>query len=218
MTARVKPYDFNDLAAPAPEAPRVVEPSFTTADIERTRANAFAEGLAAARRQAEEEDRAALYAIGNVVSALQSEFTARLSAECDELRQTAGDFCRAFAGKVANAREVDTAIALLDRLLAASLDRTPVVIALNAESARRWRDRLAEAIKERGADAFVSIEADETLQRGECRLAWRGGSMNRLLKPALEKIDAIISPTDGVMTLAPTNNDESANRDSEDQA
>lgn len=218
MTARVKPYDFNDLAAPAPEAPRVVEPSFTTADIERTRANAFAEGLAAARRQAEEEDRAALYAIGNVVSALQSEFTARLSAECDELRQTAGDFCRAFAGKVANAREVDTAIALLDRLLAASLDRTPVVIALNAESARRWRDRLAEAIKERGAAAFVSIEADETLQRGECRLAWRGGSMNRLLKPALEKIDAIISPTDGVMTLAPTNNDESANRDSEDQA
>lgn len=218
MTARVKPYDFNDLAAPAPEAPRVVEPSFTTADIERTRANAFAEGLAAARRQAEEEDRAALYAIGNVVSALQSEFTARLSAECDELRQTAGDFCRAFAGKVANAREVDTAIALLDRLLAASLDRTPVVIALNAESARRWRERLAEAIKERGAAAFVSIEADETLQRGECRLAWRGGSMNRLLKPALEKIDAIISPTDGVMTLAPTNNDESANRDSEDQA
>lgn len=219
MTARVKPYDFNDLAAPAPEAARVIEPSFTTADIERTRANAFAEGLAAARRQAEEEDRAALYAVGNVVSALQSEFAARLSAECDELRQTAGDFCRAFAGKVASAREVDAAIALLDRLLAASLDRTPVVIALNTEGARRWRDRLAEAIKERGALSFISIEADETLQRGECRLAWRGGSMNRLLKPAIDKIDAIIAPTsDSIAMLAPANNKESANRDSEDQA
>lgn len=195
MSTRIKPYAFKDLAAPAAEAPsRAIEPSFTTADIERTRANAFAEGLAAARRQAEEEDRAALYAAGNVVSALQSEFETRLSAECEELRNAAADFCRAFADKIASAREVEAAIALLDRLLAASLDRTPVAISLNDESAKRWGARLKEAIKERGAEKFASVEGDESLARGECRLSWRGGSMSRLIQPALDKIDAIIAP------------------------
>lgn len=195
MAAKVKPFDFKDLSAHAPEAPpRAIEPSFATADIERTRANAFAEGLAAARRQAEEEDRAALYAVGNVVSALQAEFGERLAAEREELRQAAGDFCRAFAAKVANAREVDAAIALLDRLLAASLDRTPVAISLNPESAKHWAGPLKEAIRERGAEKFASIDGDAALERGECRLSWRGGSMSRLLKPALDKIDAIIAP------------------------
>lgn len=205
MTGEVRPYDFNDLAAPpAPEAPaRAIEPSFTTTDIERTRANAFAEGLAAARRQAEEEDRAALYAIGNVVSALQSEFGTRLSAECEEVRHAAGDFCRAFADRVATSREVEGAIALLDRLLAASIDRTPVLISLNDESVNRWRDRLADAIKARGAEKFVLIEGDGDLARGECRLSWRGGVMSRLLRPALDKIEAIIAPETADKNAAP---------------
>jgi flagellar assembly protein FliH len=193
--SRTSPYDFADLKAPAAKAPaRPVEPSFTVADIERTRANAFAEGLAAARRQAEEEDRAALYAVGNVISALQSEFGERLAAECAELKAAAGDFCRAFAEKLASEREVDAAISLLDRLLAASLDRTPVAISLNDESAKRWKPALEGAIKERDAEKFVSIEGDPNLQRGECRLSWRGGSMSRLLAPSLRKIDAIIAP------------------------
>jgi flagellar assembly protein FliH len=186
---QTRPYDFGDLKAPAPA---VTEP-ITVADIEAARESAFRDGYEAARAEMEGKDRETLAAIGDAVAAFRTEFEALAAAERTDLRAAAGEFCRAFATKLAETHEVEAALSLLDRVLDASIDRTHLTLSLSAKSARKWRERLIVAIRKRGAESFTSLESDADLAPGECRINWRGGAIARLIETSLKEIDAVFA-------------------------
>ncbi|MGE0409453.1 MAG: hypothetical protein AB7P23_09365 [Amphiplicatus sp.] len=187
--AKRQPFAFSDFD----ERPA---PAFCEAGadaIEKARKEGFEAGLDEARAEARAREADALGAIAAALGEKVAEFDAGLAAERRALKSLAAEFLKAFAGKIAADREIAFAVDLVRRLLAASADRAPAVLALHPESLARLGARLRERIAEAGAASFVALEGDAALAPHDIRLSWRGGAAARRLSRAIEEIDLMIA-------------------------
>ena len=193
--AKVQPFDFSDFDA-APAAPAAEPPVARPVDgqaFERGRKAAYAEGVEAARRETAARASEALSSLAASFGAQIAEFDAIIAAERRALKTAAADFLKAFTAAIVKDREVEIAIDLVRRLMAASTDQAPAILFLNPQSLKLVGDRLKKALAAQGAASFIALAADAALAPGDCRLEWRGGAVNRSLSDALAEIDAIFA-------------------------
>lgn len=192
--ARVEPFDFSDFdEAPAPRTPERSVARPDPEELDRVRKTAHAEGVGAARRESAARASEALASLATCFGRQVAEFDAIIAAERRALKSAAAAFLKAFAANIATDREVEIALDLVRRLMAASSDQAPAELLLNPASLKLVGDRLKKEIASQGASSFIRLGADVALAPGECRLAWRGGAVSRRLSQTIDEIDAVIA-------------------------
>jgi len=173
---RPQPFRFDDFgpAAKAPDAR-----SCSIDDLDAARIEGAAEGRRLAMESIAADEAAQLERIGDALAEAIESRNAELSSARDELLAVAKIFLEEFAGALAERREIEAAGDLLRRLTEHSEDRRAARLILSAKSLPRLEDKLKEIVDRRGLGDFVDIKSDPKLQRGEMRIEWRGGRLER---------------------------------------
>ncbi len=193
MSARSRPFDFNDFR-------RVAETSVAAAPSHANSADATADARAAGildgRRLAMEtiaaSEAEALERIGDALAASVKASTSEIAAVRNDLMSLTQLFLEEFCEGVATRREAEVAENLLARLMANSDDRREARLIVSEKSLERLRRRLEDAIRKRGLDDAVSVVGDAGLPAGEARLEWRGGAAQRGRAEILASIEALL--------------------------
>lgn len=194
--AKPIPFDYQDLNPPAAiDAPApVASPpvGFSAADLEE----AFAAGRIAGQRAtpsgAETLTLQRIAALADALAGQGAQCAAALEAEKASLRAVLEAFVIEFCGSLGAERAAEGALALIDRLIAASADMSPAALFISPGSIARFGDRLMREIAARGAKSFITIEPDPALGDSECRLAWRGGAATREFEPVAAEIRRLV--------------------------
>ncbi len=194
---RTLPFDYRDLRGrPAPvtvtEAPAApVAPALTAADIDAAFAAGYRAGEDTAMRSAESSAAARLGAVAADLAAQSLRFGAALDSEREAMRAAARELFQSILRGAWRRAELDGALALVDRLIAAAPDGPEAILRIHPEGVSRIGESLRRALGERNS-AVIRIESDAAIEDGDCRLEWRGGAAARRMSDAIGEIDRIL--------------------------
>lgn len=203
MTRAVKimPVTFEEFAPMAPSPIRAAspEPRSTTPEARFTQNEidaAFAAGRAAGFDEAASVQSAAVAAkLAKLADALALEAARReeaLEEHRRSLRSALHDLLTTLCRRLAARNAAPIALSLIDRMLAASAEKTPATLFVSEGVFASLGDRLAEAATRAG----VEIGSDALLQDGECRLQWRGGAAFYSHDSVAAEIERVIAAAD----------------------
>lgn len=161
-------------------------------DIEAIRAEAYAQGFAAAKQETEQHTATALSAIGQAMGRVG----ARLDAETDRISNQAATLALITARKLARTLVERAPQSAVQSVIAESLSHLPrdtrIVIAVAASQAADLA-RLIETLPEAAFNAGgVVIEASESLNPGDCEIRWADGEIIHNPSQIHARIDRII--------------------------
>ena len=105
------------------------------------------------------------------------------------LRQFLGAFCE----RLAASNAAPLALALVDRLLAASGDSAPATLFVSEETFAAFGGRWHEELDSRPDAGFLQVGSDAGLRGGECRIQWRGGAAAYSHETVTAEIDRILA-------------------------
>lgn len=171
-----QPFRFDDFG-PASQAPGAK--AYTAEDIAAARMEGAAEGRRLAMESIAADEVAQLERLGDALAAAIESRRADIEALRSEMLTIAKIFLEEFAGSLAERREIEAGEDLLRRLTEHSEDRRAARLILSAKSLPRLKDRLQDIIDRRNLAEFVTLDGDQKLQRGEIRIEWRGGRLER---------------------------------------
>jgi flagellar biosynthesis/type III secretory pathway protein FliH len=173
---RPQPFRFDEFR---PEAHAPVVKTCSIEEVEAARLEGAAEGRRLAMESIAADEAAQLERIGDALAAQIKSRNDALASAREDLLTVARIFLEEFAGDIAERREIEAGEDLLRRLTEHSEDRRAARLIISAKSLPRLRDRLQDIIGRRGLGDFVTLEGDPGLQRGEVRIEWRGGRLER---------------------------------------
>jgi len=176
------------------------KPTITLVEAERRRADAesaahrkgFAAGQAQAQGEANQQVAAALTLIADGLARLDRALggiEARLESEAVEVAV-------AVAAKLAPeliAREPFAEISALATECFQHLVTTPhIVVRIGADIYETAKDKLEEIARARGFDGRLVVMSDSAMARGDCRIEWADGGVNRDSAATLSAIDDMV--------------------------
>lgn len=179
--ARAVPYAYRDFDAPAdePVEPAIVEapaPCFTSLDVDAAYASGLEKGAAEANSAHRDEHDALTREYAANIAKLGAAFEARRAEDAKRLRAEIEAALVLFLRRIHRASALDNALDLVDRLLAASADRSAVTLRIADQS---LAETICSELAARNAKDFIRVELDGSLAAGDCRLEWRGGAAAR---------------------------------------
>ena len=187
-----KPFDFDEFGAER-ETP---EPKFTNADIEEARREAKAAALASILAEQARVQSDILSQISNQLAAANCEFDNALTDYRTVLAETARAIVTSFCAGAAADRQIEIALGLLDKYLAATPDKAALTILLPHNAPDDSIKALKKEVASRNIAGFVSVETSAAISTGDCRIDWRGGAIRRDLKVINEDIKTIFASVD----------------------
>jgi|GEM_PF-5722129 len=177
--AAVKPFDYDDLTPLSDTA--VVKDNaadeVSRTDVDAARQEGFEQGRAAANMEAAEAQTAALAAIENAISRAQAEFASMLNSERKALKAVAGEFLEIYCAQFSAINDLAFVNDLLDQLLRNSTDQQPARLLVSRQTYELSAKRIQTLVDARAAN-FITLVCDPSLDTGECRIDWRGGSIS----------------------------------------
>jgi flagellar assembly protein FliH len=218
--AGAAPFDFPSLQrSGAPDAvgphPAPPAPTFSEADLRAAVAAAVAEAEAAteARVCAELEagiaarQTAALERIAADLAAHRTAFERWLAARATASRDLALALARALVPRALERQPLADIEAMLRDLLGRLEEEPRLTLALPPDLAEDGRQLFAQLAAQAGYRGELLVEPDPTLDAGDARLSWRGGSAERdlaaLEREAIALVDAWLPET--AAAARPTN-------------
>lgn len=175
------PFSFRDLAAgPAEDgdAPsrREPVPVFSSSDVEAAFASGFEQGAAAAHAAGAAGREAEARAFADALAGIAAAFDEGRAEDRRRIRREGEAAIAILLRRTHGASAGEAALALIDRLLAASTDRSPATLRIGDA---KLAALLADAIAARAAAEVIKIVVDDALPQGDFRLDWRGGVAER---------------------------------------
>lgn len=187
-----KPFDFDEFGA-GKNAP---EPVFTVAELEAAQRAAQAAALQTLIAEQARAQTQLLDKIAAQLASAQSEFDIALSVRREGLAAAARAIVTSFCDSAAADRQIDIAIGLLNKYLAATPDQTPVALILPEDASKAAVAMLEEAIASRKITDFASVMTSAAIGSGDCRIEWRGGAIMRDMNVINEEIKTIFTSVD----------------------
>ena len=188
--------DADADAAPSAAEPDVIEPSFTLADLEATRAAALAEGAAAERGRLAAEDAAAR---SRALDALAAALASATEAARVATEEIAEGLARAVLSLVAAGLPALCAHhgehevrALLQNLLPTLGVEPRITVRLNPHLLEAVRADLTGLDPE--IAAAVQLVPTDTMPPGDVRVSWEGGACQRSAAAACAAVREVLAP------------------------
>lgn len=182
---------------PKPEDDKPPEPTFSQADVEQARQEAYEQGrLAGAAEAAAGTEAEVTRLLAGVAEALPAVAAAQEEANARLMRDGAA-LATAVVGKILPglvARNgLDEIGALLDRCLRALIDQPKIMVRVAPQHAEALKARLAAAVQAGGFGGRFMIEADETLGPSDCRVSWPSGGLERNAEDVWRQVEAALA-------------------------
>ncbi|NWG71505.1 MAG: hypothetical protein HXY23_07845 [Parvularculaceae bacterium] len=194
--AKIMPMPFEDFAPsrPAPAAAPPAEPTNpdprpAQAEIDAAFSAGRAAGLAEAGALHQAETAAALAGLADAVAREVARRREALEEDRQELRAALRSLVASLCRRLAAERAAPLAWSLVERMLAGSTDSAPARLFVSEETYRAFGAVLGGATERAG----VALGADPALDRGECRLEWRGGAASYSHDAVSAEIDRVIA-------------------------
>ena len=193
-----KSFEFDEFGSDNEAA----EPVFTAADLETARREAREAALTSLIAEQANAQTELLEKIAAQLSAAEQDFEKALAQRRDSLIAAAREIVSAFCDGLAADRQIDFALKLLDKYLAAAPDQTPVTLFLPENTPAAEIAAVKKTIARRKAGKFASVKTSADVTRGDCRIEWRGGAVKRDLQKINEEIKTIIASVDSDVVAA----------------
>ena len=193
-----QPFDFDEFGADM-SAP---EPVYTAADLEQAGCEAHdraLETLIASETRAQND---LLEKISAQLAASHREFDDAVSERRTALAAAARAITTTFCAGAAADCQIDIALGLLDKYLAATPDQTPVTLLLPHDTTDAIVTALKKAIANRNIAEFAAVETSTATKTGDCRIEWRGGAIMRDMAVINEEIKTIFASVDSDVIAA----------------
>lgn len=179
MPMTAKPFNFDRVfdgnGADAPAKP--VKRSYSATEVQRIRAEAYAEGAASAEAQAAQ---AIALAVGQVASAIMS-LIDNLDQETTAMRESAVDIALTAADKIAGAALKAFPLAEIERLIGECAHELPgeprLVVRVAPGLAEDLRSRIDAIAQERGFEGRVVLVAETNIKGSDARIEWSDGGV-----------------------------------------
>lgn len=197
-TAKIMPMPFEDFApgrpasaatAAAPIEPHAPDPKPAQAEIDAAFAAGRAAGLAEAGGLHQAETAAALAGLADAVAREVARRREALEEDRQGLRAALRSLVASLCRRLAAERAAPLALSLVERMLAGSTDAAPAQLFVSKETYEAFGAVLGSATERAG----VALGADPALDRGECRLEWRGGAASYSHDAVSAEIDRVIA-------------------------
>lgn len=170
---------------------------FTMADMEKARADGFAEGKAAGaeeqRATIEQAAATALSRIGERLGALGAEMEALKARTETEALEAVLTIARKLVPHYAEAHGLAEIEGMVRDCLSAVYDEPRVVIRAQDAVLDHVKSRLEELISASGFGGKAVLFADQSLGAADCRVEWADGGAERDVERLWQEIDANIS-------------------------
>ena len=198
--------DRPQKASPPPAPP--VEPTFSRADLEATRAAAHAEGRAEAldeaRRSTDQQTADALGAIAHALTGLADsgeQMTGEMQRQAAAILRTVihkavPQLCRKDPSSEIEALFVDC--------LREAFEEPRVVLRVAPALFESVQSRLPALAAQSGFAGKLVLLADDGLAGSDCRVEWADGGAERNTKRLLADIDAALARLESIPTQNPT--------------
>lgn len=197
-TAKIVPMPLHDFApsatiplkpATVEAAPAPAERHFTEAEMEA----AVAAARAAGREEAADTAAAAiamqLAQLGDGLAREAARRNEALEQDRIALRDALRSFIAPLCRRLAAQNAAPLALSLIERMLAASDDKTPATLFVSEKTFASLGGQLQDAAVRAG----VEIGSDAALDDGECRLQWRGGAASLSHDAVTAEIDRLLA-------------------------
>ena len=192
----------NSRAVPAPE---IIEPSFTPADLEAARQQAWQAGHAAAAASAEQVDSAS---VRDAIAAIAASLADARTEAAAVAQQAAAELARLLLDSFAavlpalSARHGEAELRSLLRTLLPALSQEPSVsIRIHPQHAAMVRQEIERLDPELAAN--LRIVASDAMQPGDIRVTWRGGQAARDVAAFWAQVAEALAPA-GLLSCATT--------------
>ena len=209
------------------EAPPV--PTFSEAEMESARAEAFAAGRDdGVREAAEAVERQAAEAFDGLVAQLPELFAAQKSAAAEAARDAtlvAVTIVRKMLPDLAARNALEEVARVVDEAMARIREEPRVQLRVAPDVRDKVAERLAPRLSDMGVSERVVVIGDQTLSGADCALQWADGGLERDTAALWREIDAIIErnivPGEGTSEVtigvgSPANGDPDAGESADD--
>lgn len=190
--ARAVPFSYRDFAAKSEEPPMARETPavFAASDVEAAFASGVAKGADEAKAECAARIDAEAKAFAAALSDLAAAFRERRAEDAQRLRADAEAAISILLRRAHRVCAAESALALVDRLLAASADRAKATLEVGDKDVAA---ALQAEIAARQASDVFDVVIDDRLARGDCRLLWRGGAAELRFAAARAELRRILN-------------------------
>jgi flagellar assembly protein FliH len=185
------------VAAPLPPEPEIIEPSFSTCELDAARAEGreqgHAEALAAAVADTHEKAQAALATLANDLAQVQRDARSLASEAADAIAQLLlASLAAAFPSLCERHGQAEIH-AIVRRILPALHGEPKIIVRVPPTSIAGIEQEFASLDTEFGAR--IHVVTCETLSTGDVRVSWQAGQAERNTARLWQDIEAILAPT-----------------------
>ncbi len=213
----IEPFAFDDLLNPDEEKPSreqsdpIGAPEDVTApkeSLNEAYARGFAAGCEEGRKAGHAEgieagrisamtsiaaaDSETLHALTQSIQQWKSYALKAQAADRASLLALAESFLAQFCTQLAEERELDAATDLLNRLAYTDEKDGRINLFLPPRAYTQLSEKLDALLTMKGFAGGVTLQSDDALKQGECRLAWRGGSAERTHSEIKEAVRSLL--------------------------
>jgi flagellar assembly protein FliH len=190
------PFDGSKPRVERNYAPKPPPPKFSADEIEATRAAAYAEGDAAGRAAAYDENQRnlehALHAIeGQLAAIAGAEERARVAARAEAV-ELAAVIARKLAGRLIERQPLAQIEALVLKVMDDMRDEPRLVVRAAEAVVQQLDQHLDQLVAQSGFGGKVTLVPDDTLPATDCRIDWADGSAERRQHKLEQDVDSAI--------------------------
>ncbi len=167
--------------------------SYTEADIETARSQAYAEGMKSGEVRALESIAAGTQEAANAVRAAINAADVQLELLRSEATTIALALGRKLAAAAVDALPTSEVEAALRQAMHQALGEPRIVLHARPEIVEALQGRIPDIAHEEGYEGRVQIAADAGLRGADCRIEWRGGGAERAGEAIEASLAAIVA-------------------------
>lgn len=186
---------FETATRRKPQAP--AEPTFTLADLEAARAEAFARGEAAGIAAQAQANAAALASAGDALAAQLALVAGTLSAQDADLKADAAALGHAVARRLCETLTQNMPLAEMTAMVTACVqdlkDEARIVVYAHPDLLDEARAQFDAAVAAQAFPGRLIVLADQALARGDVRVEWAHGGILRDMAALNRAVDAAVN-------------------------
>lgn len=192
------------VAAVPEEVKPPPEPTFSAAEIEQAKREAYANGFRDAQKEAETRAQSELNQQNQAIANLETSILAQLKTAAqaqaqlfESKRQEVTQISMAIAKKVAGAALKTEPLAAIEELVSQCLKslvgESKLTVTVNPSVHLALQKRLQPILESSGFEGETLITTDESLKKEDCKVEWKHGSAVRDSNQIWSQIEALIN-------------------------
>lgn len=191
----------------AEQAPPPPPPTFSEAELEAAKKQAFEEGRRAGLQEGaekaqteavrrEEAIQSAVKTIARQIQTCDAHHHEWLRLQSVELPQLVLLVAQQVAGRAISAMPQAGVESLIDECLNVLLHQPKVLLSVHPEIEQQVSVYMQDIIARRGGECMVQLAADESLAIGDARLEWKDGQAGRSIAAIWQQIEQMLQQVD----------------------